>query len=418
MISKIDSIIRKNFIIQFFGQFGSRIIFYFFFIYAARMLGSKEFGIFSFVLSIGYIAYGLMEFGQDTLTVKLIARHETHLLPTLSLNRIFTSIVGLSGVLIISILIGETAMFPMISIGIGFFFFSIINYFCSFLRGIEKMEGEAVLLMLQRGLLFLLAVILFQFWVSAKSAGLSFCFSNFIAAVIGIYLIRKIEPDIFKWPACFSLNKAILVFKEAAPLAVASGAWMIYYRIDSIMLAELKDMNSVGIYNGAYRIAEGLILISRVIMMVTFPVLTRHGAEKGAEFYNILKKLFLSILGVSIFFSGLMFFLASLVIRLSIGSQYSDSTDVLKILLLSVVALSLGYLVTHALIAIDLQKVYMYAVIGGTVLNISLNWVLIPEYGSIGAAWATVCTDTLVTIFCCGFMLFEFRKWKNKCASA
>ena len=90
MLKKVmgDKTLRTNLVVQGVGQFSGRLLSYVFFLYAARVLGSDEFGIFSFALSVGYLVCTLMDFGLDALCVKWVARGETERLFALSSARI------------------------------------------------------------------------------------------------------------------------------------------------------------------------------------------------------------------------------------------------------------------------------------------------------------------------------------------
>jgi O-antigen/teichoic acid export membrane protein len=186
--------------------------------------------------------------------------------------------------------------------------------------------------------------------------------------------------------------------------------WVIYYRIDTTMLAGFRSMSEVGLYNGAYKIMEGLIMIAAVIMMVSFPRMSRLGKEKGPEFYSFINKLLIVLISLSFLVKAIMYFVAAYVFQLILGDQYYESIGIFKILLVAVLAIYPGYLVTQALIALDLHKVYMYMALMGALLNICLNFLLIPQYGAAGAAWATVFTEISLTAACGTFIWGYYQK--------
>jgi O-antigen/teichoic acid export membrane protein len=74
-----------------------------------------------------------------------------------------------------------------------------------------------------------------------------------------------------------------------------------------------------------------------------------------------------------------------------------------------------GYLVTHALIALDLQYLFMYVMLISAATNILLNFYMIPAFGIKGAAWATVFSDFLLTTVC-GYLLFRIHQ-RSSCGS-
>jgi len=402
--------IASNLVFQVFGQFGGRLLGYVFFLYAARILGAVEFGIFSFALSIGYLASTIMDFGLDPLCVKWVARGEKGRFYLLARTRILTVLTGLSTILAVSFLFARELQISVLILGVGFSFFSFLNFIYSYFRGIEKMAWEALLLSVQRASLLGLGLLLFMAWKSAIGAALAFSLSFFFTFMAAFPLLRKFERKPLKSYFSFKKRQIKGDLKEAYPLAMVGILWVVYYRIDIVMLAGFRSMTEVGLYNGAYKIMEGLILIAGVIMMVTFPRLSRYGRDNRTEFYSFFKKLFLVLLSLGFLVIAVMYVGATPVFHLILGDQYIKSIGIFKILLVAVLAIYPGNLVTQALIALDLQKVYMYVALMGALLNICLNFFLIPVYGATGAAWATVFTESALTTACGVFIYRYYRR--------
>lgn len=403
-----------NLAFQTVGQFGGRLLGYVFFLYAARVLGTGEFGIFSFALSVGYLVCAIMDFGLDPLCVKWVARGETGHFFLLASTKLVTIIIGLAIILSVSFFFDRDLQITIMLLGFGFCFFSLLNFIYSYFRGIEKMVWEAVLLSGQRVSLLGIGLLLFMSWRSAISASIAFSLSLFLTFIAAFPLLRKYVGELLRSHFSFKRREITEVLKEAYPLAMVGFLWVIYYRIDTIMLAGFRNMSEVGLYNGAYKIMEGLILIAGVIMMVTFPRLSRLGRDKGREFYSFFKKLLLALLSLAFLVAVVMYFGAAPVFHLVLGEQYVKSIGIFRILLVAVVAIYPGNLVTQALIALDLQRVYMYVALMGALLNICINFFLIPKYGATGAAWATVITEIALTTGCGLYVYGYLRSGENE----
>jgi len=59
-----------------------------------------------------------------------------------------------------------------------------------------------------------------------------------------------------------------------------------------------------------------------------------------------------------------------------------------------------GYLMTQSLVALDHNRIYLVITATGLLLNVLLNFWLIPEYGASGAAVSTVITEALIPLSC------------------
>lgn len=399
-----DKTLRTNLVVQGVGQFSGRLLSYVFFLYAARVLGSDEFGIFSFALSVGYLVCTLMDFGLDALCVKWVARGETERLFALSSARIVTVVAGLSIIWMVSFFLDRSIRIPTMLLGVGFCFLSFLTFIYSYFRGIEKMVWEALLLFGQRASLLVLGLSIFILWKSAIAASLAFSISLFLTFVVAFPILQKFVAAPLKRYFSFRKRDIADVLKEAYPLAMVGVLWVVYYRIDTIMLAGFTSMSEVGLYNGAYKMMEGLVLLPAVIMMAAFPRLSQYGVEKGAAFHSFFRKLFLLLLFLAFLITCTMYYLAGPVFDLVLGEEYARSIGIFKVLLVAIIAIYIGNLVTQAMIALDAQKVYMYVALVGAIVNICLNFFLIPRYGAIGAAWATVFTEGALTIACAGYI--------------
>lgn len=397
------------------GQFAGRFLFFIFLMVCARVLGPKEFGVFSFSLSICYLFYTVMNFGLDHLAVKWVARRDFERFSTIALANLITTFSGFLLIFIVSFFFDKHTFVTLNILGIGFIFFSVNMIVFSYFRGVETMQFESFILVGQRLILLLFTFIFLNIARSALTVSISFSLSLFLA-FISIWVIKyknsiKIFPkDRSAFKIVLKRQKIASVLKEAFPLALVSGLGIIYYRIDSIMIAGYRQISDVGIYTTAYMVIEGVMLLVRVIMAASFSRLSQYGSKPDIKFYALYKKLLILLTILSLILCSIMFAAGEFVFDLFFGQEYQTSVNVFYILLLSVIALYPGTMVTQALITLDKQKVYMYIALICTVANILLNILFIPEYGTKGAAWATVITDTILTVSCMTYCSLFFKK--------
>src|SRR5688572_33344839 len=74
--------------------------------------------------------------------------------------------------------------------------------------------------------------------------------------------------------------------------------------------------------------------------------------------------------------------------------------SILQVLLLSFPLLTLNYSLTHQLIGWNQPRAYALCCMAALVANLALNAWLIPQAAAIGAAWATLGTEVVVTVMC------------------
>nr|WP_291466508.1 flippase [Desulfobacula sp.] len=408
----------SNFYIQGLGQFIGRFLFFVFLMVSARVLGAREFGVFSFSLSICYLFYTVMSFGLDHLAVKWVAREDFERFSTIALTNLGTTFFGFFLIFVVSFFFDRHIFLTLNILGIGFCFFSVNTIIFSYFRGLETMKFESFLLVGQRLILLLTSFVFLSINKSAPAISISFSLSLFLSFVCIWVILYKKKINLFQNSGlAFKKEKIISILKEAFPLALVSGLGIIYYRIDSVMIAGYRQISDVGIYSGAYMVIEGIMLLVRVIMAATFSRLSQYGKLPDIKFYALYKKLLVLLIILSLILCSIMYVAGEFVFDLFLGKEYQSSVSVFYILLLSVIALYPGTMVTQALIAIDKQKIYMYIALTCTIVNILLNFVLIPQYGIQGAAWATVITDIILTVSCMTYCSVFFKKRiMSKCA--
>jgi len=92
--------------------------------------------------------------------------------------------------------------------------------------------------------------------------------------------------------------------------------------------------------------------------------------------------------------------LSDRIIDLVYGEEYVNAIPVLRILVCSLIFVFVNYIFLNILVAADRQKIN--AIVTGICLfvNISLNMCLIPYYGYLGAAYATVITEIALFAMC------------------
>lgn len=411
-----DKKILSNFYIQGLGQFMGRFLFFIFLMASARILGAEEFGVFSFSLSICYLFYTVMSFGLDHLAVKWVSRQNFDRYSSIAFTNIGTMFFGFFLIVTISFFFDSRTFITLNILGIGFCFFSVNTIVFSYFRGLETMKLESFILVGQRLILLLTSFVFLSIYKSASAISVSFSLSLFLSSVcIGMIIYKKKMNLIQTNGFPFTRKKIISVLREAFPLALVSGLGIVYYRIDSVMIAGYRHISDVGIYSGAYMIIEGVMLLVRVIMAASFSRLSQYGIMPGIKFYTLYKKLLILLIILSLILCSFMYVAGEFVFDLFLGREYQGSISVFYILLLSVIALYPGTMVTQALIALDKQKIYMYIALICTITNVLLNFIFIPEYGIQGAAWATVITDIILTASCMTYCSVFFKKRLPKC---
>jgi O-antigen/teichoic acid export membrane protein len=193
----------------------------------------------------------------------------------------------------------------------------------------------------------------------------------------------------------FTLHGVRNMLRPAFALAAAHGLSLMNYNLDSILLGILKGPIEVGWYAAAYKPVTAAIAIPISYFSGLFPALSRTWAAGHKQFQIMITRslnltaIFAMPLGVG------GSFLAEPMIYGLFGPDYSNSVPALQILCWSAVLITLRGNFRHSLNAAGRHRMDLLCAAAAVALNLILNLYLIPQFGIVGAAAATLASELL-----------------------
>jgi O-antigen/teichoic acid export membrane protein len=234
--------------------------------------------------------------------------------------------------------------------------------------------------------------------IYSPTIGVGYVFiSNLIANIITLLMLF---PEIFNVKFCFekTLLKKIIIY--ALPLLIAGFAGMINETLDRVLLKHLvpeslNPMEQLGIYGANYKLAILMTLFIQMFRYAAEPFFFNNKNESNArELYAKATKYFI-ICGLMIFL-GVMFYIDF--IKYFIDVDYHEGLKVVPVLLLANLFLGIFYNFSIWYKLNDMTKYGAYLAIFGAIITIVLNLILIPIYGYVGSAWATLICYVSMTL--------------------
>ena len=189
---------------------------------------------------------------------------------------------------------------------------------------------------------------------------------------------------------------------RAWPLALSGGLAQIQHRIDQVMLGEMLGPTEVGWYAAAVRLSQLWYFVPFTIATVAFPVIVR-AKETSKDLYNRrMQGLFDFLLWLSVAISLPAALISAPLVLFLYGDPYAPSAGVLQIHIWSLVLNSMVIAARLWLMVEGLNRALLIFSMVTVVANMLLNLLLIPRYGAIGAAWATLAAygPVLLLEFC------------------
>lgn len=169
----------------------------------------------------------------------------------------------------------------------------------------------------------------------------------------------------------------------------------IYANFDVIMIGFIKDEYAVGLYNAALKIKSIVLSLSTAVTSAFVPRIANYINSKNNDG---IKKMIMNSFRISMLLAlpviVYTFIYASRVLLLISGNDYLPATSTLQVLMICTVALVLTNLFgNQLLIPLGKEKRFTQSVFVGLFINLILNFLLIPSYGSFGAAIGTLVTE-------------------------
>lgn len=178
-----------------------------------------------------------------------------------------------------------------------------------------------------------------------------------------------------------------------------SAAVSIYTVLDTTMLGFLKGDEAVGIYTAATKINRTVIMMITAATGVLLPRLSFYASSGDkSEFLRLADKAVQFVVLFSVPCSAGLFVLSEPAVLVFSGAKYLPAVPVMKIMNAVVVFISLSNVTgIQIFMSVGKERTTLFSVIAGSVVNFTLNMVLIPRYGATGAAAGTLVAEFTVT---------------------
>ena len=365
----------------------------------ARYLGPEDFGLLNYAMSFVSLFLAFSALGLDNIVVKrLLSERERapKLLGTAFSMKMVAAIIVLGTVFGATFLSDNTAELSSIILIIAsaavFQSFTVIDFYFQ-----ARVQSKYVVFANIISLTITALLKLYFIYVEASLAyfALAFTIDAFIVAVGLVYFYRSQGQELRQWG--FDLEIAKTLLNQSWPLIMAGLVVTVYMKIDQIMIKEMLSAEANGNYAAAVRISETWYFIPMVICTSLFPAIINAKNRADGTYEDRLQSLFNLMVGIALLVAIPITFLSEPIILFLFGESYSQAIDVLTIHIWAGLFVTLGVASSLWLINENLQKLSFYRSVAGAVVNIVLNFILIPEYGIRGAALTTLFSQFVAT---------------------
>lgn len=390
--------IAKNTSILLAGEMISKVISLVLTLAVTRILGVEEFGRFSFALGFAALFIIIADLGINNYLRREIAIKEKQMNSfvvnsflakgTLS---IFTLIATITGAYLLNY---DPQTIFLIFIAITTLIIeSMTGIMQSAFVAVEKIKYTTIIRILRVIVRTVITLIFLYLGYKAKEVLLAFLLAQGFSFILHlIYYELKIQRIHIK----LSKSKAWNIVKKGLPFGIATVFITIYFKIDITMLSKMQGEVAVGIYSAAYTLLETLYYLPIALSTALLPSAAKLYKTNKKKLKHICEQAsrFLFVISIPLAFGATL--LAEKVILLVYGQEYIQSAAALKVLIWTVIPSFYTYILGLVLVSSNNEKAGMYITGFAALINIVINYYLIPLYSFNGAAIATIITEVVL----------------------
>lgn len=386
---------------MFFGQIFSLLISFFIGAWIARYLGPSNYGIVNYVVAfVGLFAF-ISYLGVDGILSRELVNHpekRDELLGTaFRLKLLGGGLAFIISAIAVFIFNSDHLVRALaVLLSLSFFLqapFVISTFFQSQVKAKENLKAQLAAAVISS--ILKISLIL-------SGGGVIWLVLIYAAESLwqGIFLFRFYKSQGLKFSAWrFESELAKTIWHDSWPLMLSSAAGFIYLRIDQVMIGKLMGESAVGIYAAGVKITEIFYFIPGIICTSLFPaIINARKTDRGIYRRRLIN--FYYLLGfLALLMAVPIALLAKPIINILFGAQYLAAAPILQIYIWSSLGLFIGSGVGSYLTAENKTKIIFGINFLAMLINIALNLILIPKYGLVGAAWATLVAYSIMPLW-------------------
>jgi O-antigen/teichoic acid export membrane protein len=360
-----------------------------------RKLGVTVFGIFSTAISLILIFQIFASLGLRTLITREVARHrgrvQIHIVNSLYVAIPLSIVTAIIMCLFVNYILKLDAVTAKMTclLSLSLPATAALECFEGILTGFEKIKTISAIYLAENIFKVGLCVGLILLGYQLLAVIVVHVITRYFALMLYLPAIVKLGKNATLRPN-FRFIKNLL--KTAYIFALIMILVTMYWNIDVVFLNKINGNDAAGIYSGAKRFVLFLITLIQSFFTAFFPVISGLYESRAESFQLACKKSLQYLMVATIPITVIMTLMADKIFYFTFGAGFEQSADVLRILIWIIIPYSISQVFAYALLASNNQRIDLRVNAIALACNVILTFVLINQYGHIGAAIAALVT--------------------------
>ncbi len=216
-----------------------------------------------------------------------------------------------------------------------------------------------------------------------------------LCAAVLYWQYRRFPADSawrWSWPHAREL------LRESLPYMVAGLAVLVYMRIDQVMIRGMVGEHELGLYSAMLPLSSALHFVPMALCTSLAPSLARMRQHNPAGYQLAVARLFSTMWWLMIPLAAAVSALAGPIVTVLYGPAFSEAAPMLALHVFTAVPVALGVAQNIWIVNEGRNLISLYRTVMGAVCNVALNLLLIPSYGGMGAAAATIAAQSVAAV--------------------
>lgn len=374
-------------------------------LYITNRYGAKEFGILSLLITIVSIFAIIPKFGMENALVRIVGELNSlkfiSQIPIVFKNvLIFSSVLALIFAFILFYLsnyiatdiLNKPYLVQYIKIvAITVVTTTMTTIISATYQGMKKTKEFILIQALLLQLIFLLFLFINGYVNVSNNVVTIYVYASIVTTILSFYFIVKTLNSFMQKEenSQTKYNLKSVIF-TAFPMLLSGSFAMLMSWTDIVMIGIYKNEVDVGIYSAAQRMAALASLSLIAINTIAAPKFVEFYSKGDIVGLEKIAKQSTKIIFFTSFPLILVYFIFPEYIMGLFGNEFMVGSTVLIFIsiaqFVNAVSGSVGYIMQMT----DNQKIFQNVIIFASIINIILNYILIPKYGINGAAIATM----------------------------
>lgn len=378
-----------------------KIISFVYFTYLARVLGAASLGQYVFALSFIAIFSIVIDFGTNHFITREVAKEQTQaqkLYGNILSFKVFSSLLAIGLVVLFINVLG----YPLLTKQLVYMtsalmvIESLVISSYAIMRGFYNLKFESLGTIGVQVVVAVAGISVLQVTKDLRMLMLVLVGANFLNLVyITALLVKRLN---LKVRALVDLVYWRNIFKVVLPFALAAGFNKIYGYFDQVLLSKLASDAALGFYAVAYKLTFALQFLPLALVAALYPAMSTYFVKDRQLLNKSFTRAVYYLLILTIPLSLGVIVLAREFITTLYTNDYLSSVLPLQILIASLTFLFINFPLGSLLNAADKQARNTLNIFLAMVVNIVLNFILIPGYQAVGAAIASLISTLFLFI--------------------